>query len=678
MDRGGTPHGDDDSRVVNPSLRTPPTGETIPAAELLSARSTDFGFGGEDASSDADPLVGRDLGVALIVRLIAQGGMGRVYEARQRSPARTVAVKVMRPGHRSPSSIQRFHREADLLARVRHPGIAQIHVAGSFAIDGDEIPYFVMEFVPEAEPLVRACDRRGLDARRRLELFHEVCRAVAHGHDAGIVHRDLKPGNILVAADGRPKVIDFGIARLEEDDAGGCTETGGVLGTRQYMSPEQCDGETVDPRSDVYSLGVILHELLAGTLPYDVRGKSLTEAARIVRETPPRSLRIADRLLGPGIDAIAGKCLAKRPGDRYATAGALADDVQRLLAGLPVSARRPGPVDGCLAWCRRHRTLSASIAAALATAAAAAVLVSTGRGPPPWQPAPMAATVGPKASFASVSSGRTSPLKWISVNFDESMRSLSVADLRLTRDGIAVPLDGVRVMGDRDYWEIRGLEAVTAAEGRYELELAGTPTTPVDFAGRRLAAPARATWRMPAYREVAFNLLDDAWKQYVVSMTDIECYTEQHAGAATFFRPTIPGKEGAVVMRFTAPFEIQSATLTAGIAVWTTGDPFPYDPGAKASIDVSRDGQSWTTLRTLEANKGGFASGPFDIADAVAGSREVWVRARLVATREWPGDGMIYAQFMRSDAKQPQDKLRLALTGPHPRVIPAADPPGGG
>jgi hypothetical protein len=112
--------------------------------------------------------------------------------------------------------------------------------------------------------------------------------------------------------------------------------------------------------------------------------------------------------------------------------------------------------------------------------------------------------------------------------------------------------------------------------------------------------------------------------------------------------------------------------------VWTTGDPFPYDPGAKASIDVSRDGQSWTTLRTLEANKGGFASGPFDIADAVAGSREVWVRARLVATREWPGDGMIYAQFMRSDAKQPQDKLRLAITGPHPRVIPAADPPGGG
>jgi hypothetical protein len=674
MDRGDPQPPDDAPKIAGQSLGTPPGSETIPAEELLSARSTDFGFGADDATPSSDPLVGRDLGVAVIVRLIAQGGMGRVYEARQRSPTRTVAVKVMRPGHRSASSTQRFRREADLLARLRHPGIAHIYVAGSFTIGGDETPYFVMEFVPEAEPLVKACDRRGLDVRRRLELFRDVCRAVAHGHEAGIVHRDLKPGNILVAGDGRPKVIDFGIARLEEDDAGACTETGGFFGTRAYMSPEQCDGDTIDARSDVYSLGVVLHELLTGSLPYDLGGKSLAEAARIVREAAVPRLQVGDGPLSRGIDAVAAKCLAKRPADRYAAAGLVADDVERLLGGLPTTARRPGPLAAGRGWVRRHPTISAGAVAAVVSAV---IAVSIVRGPSS-APVPTVSEIGPKASFANVSSGRTSPLEWLSVGFDEPIRALSVADFRLTRDGVDVPLDGVKVMGDRDYWEIRGLEAVTAAEGRYELQLVGTPRTPIDYLGRRLVAPAKASWRMPAYREFSFNLLDGQWREHVVSMTDIECYTEKHAGAATFFRPTARGKEGVVVMRFEAPFAIQSATLRAGIAVWTTGDPFPYDPGAKAALDVSRDGESWRTLHVLEANRGGFASGPFDIAEDVAGSREVWVRARLVATREWPGDGMIYAQFMRSDAKQPQDRLRLSLTGPHPRVIPAADPPAGG
>ena len=206
------------------------------------------------------------------------------------------------------------------------------------------------------------------------------------------------------------------------------------------------------------------------------------------------------------------------------------------------------------------------------------------------------------------------------------------------------------------------------------LELAGTTTSPVDASGNRLAAPARATWKMPPSREIAFNLLDADWKQHLVSMTDAECYTERHAGATTFIRPTTAGKEGVVILRFDLPFTIHDATLACGIAVWTTGDPFPYDPGAKAAVDVSADGVTWKTVASLEANRGGFNDGSHDIGPLVAGGSQVWVRARLVATRDWPGDRMIFAQFLRTDPQQDRKTFRLTVTGPHPPVIPAADP----
>lgn len=661
--------------AAEPALPEPASRDTVPTAEAMSRQSTDFGLGDDrpPQPSGPDPLEGRDLGDVLIGRLIAQGGMGRVYEARQRSPARTVAVKVMRPSRRSPSAMQRFRREAELLGRLRHPGIAQVFTAGACLIEGDETPYFVMEFIAAAEPLVRACVRRGLTPRRRLEVLLTVCQAVGHGHAAGVIHRDLKPGNILVDVDGHPKVIDFGIARLVEDDAAGVTETGTYLGTRQYSSPEQCLGGAVDARTDVYALGIILHELLSGQAPYEVTGSSLAETARIVQETPPARLRFADRDLQPGADAIALKCLAKRPDERYASAVELAVDLGRLLAGQPISARAPGLLDACRSWGRRHKTLAASGIAGVTSAAVMAVVLSVGLGPP-TNTLESPAGPGPTASFPNVSNLRTTPLQWLAVTFDEPIRGLSPADLRLTRDGTEVPLDGVSLTGAREYWEIRGLEAATAAAGRYVLELAGTSTTPVDFAGRRLQAPARAEWRMPPYREIAFNLLGDEWKRHVVSMEGVEFAKERNAGASSFIRPTVPDQEGSVVLKFEAPFEIRAATLAATIAVWTTGDPFPYDPRAKAALDVSPDGTTWTTLDTREANRGGFGGGPFDIRDHVAGSRAVWVRARLSASRTWPGDGMIYAQFLRTDPGRPDEKtFRLTLTGPDASATP---PPG--
>jgi hypothetical protein len=673
--------------VAEQAGQRPASRETKPTAAILSRQSTDFGIGADERSAGQplpagpDPLEGHDFGDVVLGRLIAQGGMGRVYEAQQRSPARTVAVKLMRPSRRSPAAVQRFRREADLLGRLRHPGIAQVFTAGSCQMDGEQTPYFVMEFVAAAETLVQACERRGLTPRQRLETFLDVCRAVAHGHAAGIVHRDLKPANILVAGDGRPKVIDFGIARLEQDDAGGCTETGSFLGTRQYSSPEQCAGVPVDVRTDVYSLGVILHELLSGRLPYDVAGTSLAETTRIVQDAPPVRLRFADHTLEPGADAIALKCLAKRPLDRYPSAAELADDLERLLAGQPISARPPGLMDACRNWCRRHKTFAVSGLAAVVSAGLVAALSSAGRLPGTTDKPSLAAGSGLSAAFPNVSSLRTTPLQWLAVTFDEPIRSLSPADFRLTRDGTKVPLEGVTVTGDRTHWEIRGLERVTAAEGRYVLELAGTATTPIDLAGRRLHASAQTTWRMPPYREVAFNLLSAEWRRHVVSLEGVEFATERDAGATSFIRPTEPDREGSIVLRFESPFEIRAATLTAAVAVWTTGDPFPYDPRAKASLDVSSDGKTWTTLETREANRGGFGGGPFDIREFVAGSREVWVRARLTASKSWPGDGLIYAQFLRTDPGRPADRpFKLTLTGPDPTAKPPPDntPPADG
>jgi predicted Ser/Thr protein kinase len=651
--------------------------ETHSSGPELSCRSTDFGLGRGSDRGRIDPLVGRDLGEFRIERLLAQGGMGRVYVARQRSPDRLVAVKFMRSSAILGRAGQRFRREAELLGRLRHPAIAQVYTAGSCNLAGDETPYFVMEYVAGGEPLVKACAGTGRDVRQRLALFAEVCEAVGHGHAAGIVHRDLKPANILVDAEGRAKVIDFGVARLIEDGEGGFTETGVFVGTRQYMSPEQYDGGSIGPASDVYSLGVILHELLAGRLPHDLAGLSLTETARIVRERPPRRLQVDDRLLGARLEAVAATCLAKQPADRYPTAGDVAADIRRVLAGLPVTARRPGILAASRAWCRSHPRL---VAGGLATALAAAVMsFVTIRGERwPGEPGVVAAP-GPTASIPGIASTRSTPLQWVSVDFSEPMQSLSTADLRLSRDGAPLPTDGLTVVGSRVRWEVRGLDRLTAEEGRYELAVVGTATSPIDLAGRRLAAPVRVTWQMPPRRVVSFNLLDDEWRRHVVSMTGVERYTERNAGSATFIRPTVPGREGSIVMRFSAPFEIRAARLAAGLAVWTTGDPFPYDPGARAAIDVSPDGETWTNLVSLEANRGGFGGGPFEIGDAVAGSREVWVRARLTATREWPGDGPIYSQFLRCDPDHPEHRFELSMSGPSP-VPPPPDgsPPADG
>jgi eukaryotic-like serine/threonine-protein kinase len=333
-----------------------------------------------DAAVAADPDLepGTRLGDLTIVRLVGEGGMGRVYEALQGMPCRTVAVKVMRAGTLSPVAQKRFVHEAQILGRLTHPGIARIYSVGTERLGGDAVPYFVMEYVDEALPITTYAARQGLSSRDRVRLFSAAAAAVAYGHQKGVIHRDLKPGNILVDAAGRPKIIDFGVARSVDHAAGLTTlhtRADQVVGTLPYMSPEQLDGsgDALDVRADVYALGLVLYELLAGRRPYDCTSRSIYEVARVVEAFDPHSLSTGTGRRRGELDLIVTKCLERDRGQRYSSAAELEADLGRHLRGEPIAASPPRLLDTLLRLARRHR-LAATAAAAVSTAIVAAVV----------------------------------------------------------------------------------------------------------------------------------------------------------------------------------------------------------------------------------------------------------------------------------------------------------------
>ena len=308
-----------------------------------------------------------------ILHELGRGGMGVVYLAEQDHPRRQVALKVLRPGAASPALLRRFEHEANLLGRLQHPGIAQIHEAG---VDGTR-PYLAMEHV-HGRRLDEHVQAHALDSRQRLRLLARICDAVHHAHVHGVIHRDLKPGNILVVEDeqspgaeaGTPKILDFGVARATESDLQTMsrqTEVGQLLGTLPFMSPEQVEGNPteLDVRTDVYSLGVIAHVLLAGDLPYALRDRSVPEAARIIRDESPTALSRIDARFRGDVETIVSKALEKDPERRYQSASELAADIRRFLADEPIVARPPSAGYQLRKFARRNRTLVAAAAVLL-------------------------------------------------------------------------------------------------------------------------------------------------------------------------------------------------------------------------------------------------------------------------------------------------------------------------
>ena len=387
---------DDEHKFRDSSQPQEPSRPTQPGEHAnLTGALDDFGLTPRPRSKArlVDPLLGTDLGGVKIVKLIGEGGMGRVYEARQERPERIVAVKVIRQGITSEKTLRRFEREAEFLAKLQHPGIAQIYIVGTYSSDYGDVPFYVMEFIADAKPITNYCFQNSLPITERLRLFADVCDAVSHGHDRGIIHRDLKPGNILIDGHGKPRVIDFGVARSTDSDltlTSMKTDSGNLVGTAQYMSPEQFgpSPDELDPRADVYSLGVVLYEILAGVLPHEFGRKGLHEIARLVCEGSPVALRSHGRSIPRDVAAIVHKCLEKSRGDRYHSAGELATDIRRHLVGEPVKAAWlgfPGRrlLRRAMPRSRAGQVLGVVLVAALAASLAIVLWRSTAKTMPP-------------------------------------------------------------------------------------------------------------------------------------------------------------------------------------------------------------------------------------------------------------------------------------------------------
>ena len=327
------------------------------------------GASGEDASGE-NAVIGQRVGVWRVTGLLGRGGMGSVYRAERDDETfhQRAALKLVHPrlGH---DFRERFLRERSLLAGLDHPGVARLLDGG---LDASGAPFLAMELV-DGGPLTDYADARGLDLRQRLALFVQACDAVAHAHLHLIVHRDLKPPHILVEdAEGGPRVklLDFGIAKLLSEEDPSLTRTGasGPL-TPSYAAPEQVRGEAITTATDVYALGLVLYELLAGSRPYSLDGLRAAQVERVICEAVPLAPSAvaapeAARALRGDLDTIALKALAKEPARRYPTAAGLAADLRRYLGGLPVEARPATAAYRTATFLRRHRVLASAAAAA--------------------------------------------------------------------------------------------------------------------------------------------------------------------------------------------------------------------------------------------------------------------------------------------------------------------------
>ena len=351
------------------------------------AAATDAAAAGAAADAAADdrfagePDLGEMLGGCVLESVLGRGGGGTVFAARQLEPPRPVAIKVLRVARTRARDIDRFRREANALARLEHAAIARIYASG-IGRDGDiPLPYIVMERIADACSIVEWARAAGRTHAATALAFATVCDGMQQGHNRGVIHRDLKPSNILVDGDDRPRVIDFGVARLVsgDDDSDQETVAGALIGTPAYMAPEQFElaGAEIDARVDIHAIGLILYESLLGRRAYDITRERAFDARRIVRETDPPVPHRVDSHIPADLSAIAMKAMAKDRERRYPSMSALAEDLRAFVDGRAVSARAETRAERLVRLVRRNPVPSAALAIAIGSLAVAVALSST-------------------------------------------------------------------------------------------------------------------------------------------------------------------------------------------------------------------------------------------------------------------------------------------------------------
>ncbi|HKI33425.1 MAG TPA: serine/threonine-protein kinase, partial [Gemmataceae bacterium] len=381
------------------------------------------------ATTGSENSAGQKLGKFTLIETLGQGAFGTVYKARDPELDRTVAIKVPRAGNLAgPQELDRFLREARSVAQLRHPSIVSIHEVG----ETDGVPYLVSDFV-RGVTLADLLSARRPGFREAAELVAAVADALQYAHERGVVHRDVKPSNIMIGDDGKPCVMDFGLAKRE---AGEITMTieGQVLGTPAYMSPEQARGEghSVDGRGDVYSLGVVLYELLTGELPF--RGTQRMLLHQVLHDEPRPPRRLNDSI-PRDLNTICLKCLRKEAARRYESAAALADDLRRFLAGRPIVARPVGRLERAARWVRRNPVL-AGMTAVVVLALLAGTGVSTGFGIAERQQAELAK----KNEAAAIAKGNELATANDDLKHSRDDLKLTVEDLKRSRDELETTL----------------------------------------------------------------------------------------------------------------------------------------------------------------------------------------------------------------------------------------------
>jgi len=354
MQRDASNQPDDDRPTIADSMGEDATRATIETA-----------LGDSGLGHDASTLsAGAQVGKYTVEQVLGTGGMGAVYLATQRKPNRQVALKLIRADAMSWRVKQRLDMEAEILGRLQHPNIAQIYEAGIDQQSGS--PFLAMEYI-DGQELHDHVREAAPGTTERLRLFCALCDAITHAHSKGVIHRDLKPGNVLVSREGQPKVLDFGIARATDSGIPQVTmqtQVGQLVGTLYYMSPEQAEGDiaNLDTRTDVYSLGVVLHELLTGKLPYPLGGKSLHEAVRIIIEQRPCRLSEEDRSLKGDLEVVVLKALEKERERRYQSVAELKADIARVLENKPIHARPPSTLYLTTKFIKRNKRLAVAAA----------------------------------------------------------------------------------------------------------------------------------------------------------------------------------------------------------------------------------------------------------------------------------------------------------------------------